>query len=183
MARNSNGSGTAAVAGSVTAALASVAAQAAALATAQTAALEQANARLAEINTERDGLIAQIRELGGSAPRASGTRGRGRPRGSTGSRASNDVSLITAVATHMLNAKGPQTVTQVCEGVQKQGYTTDSDNFSTMVSQSLSRLKALRMGTAKSALVQNPDRGQWTAGSGLAAYLKNPDAAVAVVAA
>ena len=124
-------------------------------------------ARLAEIDSERETLVEQLKSLGGSA--------RKRTR-KNAQRASNDVSLITAVATCLSKAKGPLTPTQVCENVIKAGYKTNSDNYPQMVSQALSTLKGLKMGV-KSPVATNVVRGEWLAGSGMERYLANPEAA------
>lgn len=140
----------------------------AALETARQASLASATARLAELDAERATVQAQIKELGGTVRKA---------RKSSGTRASNDISLITAVA-QALTAKRAQTTTQICEKVKKNGYNTTAENYPTMVAQSLSKLASFRMG--KSPVVVRPERGQYQAGSGMEAYLANPEAATVV---
>lgn len=130
--------------------------------------LASAQARLAELDAERATVQAQIKELGGTVRKA---------RKSSGTRASNEISLITAVA-QALTAKRAQTTTQICEKVKKNGYNTTAENYPTMVAQSLSKLANLRMG--KSPVVVRPERGQYQAGSGMEAYLANPEAATVV---
>lgn len=125
--------------------------------------------RLAQLNDERETLVAQLRSLGGKA-------GPRKARASSGKRASNDVTLIAAVAACLSKASGPMKPTEICEAVQKGGYQTTSDNYPQMVSQALSTLKGLRMD--KSPVALNPNRGEWIAGSGMARYIANPDNAV-----
>ena len=115
-------------------------------------------------------MAAQIKELGGKAGKAT--------RKSSGSRASNDVSLITAVATALSTSKKPLSTTEVCEAVKAGGYKTSAENYPTMVAQSLSKLANLRMG--KSPVCVRVDRGQYQAGSGMDAYLANPEDAIVV---
>lgn len=145
---------------------AQMAAAQAALETARSAGLASAKARLAEIDAERATVQAQIKSLGGTVRK-----------GGRKSRASNEVSLITAVA-QSLTAKRAQTTTQICEKVKKNGYNTTAENYPTMVAQSLSKLANLRMG--KSPVCVRVDRGQYQAGSGMDAYLANPEDATVV---
>lgn len=152
-------------------ATAQVEAAQAALETARAASLASAQARLAELDDERATVIAQIKELGGKV---------GKPRRSSGSRASNEVSLITAVATVLSGSKKALSTTEVCEAVKEAGYKTSAENYPTMVAQSLSKLANLRMG--QSPVVVRPERGQYRAGSGMTRYLANPDNAVVVEA-
>lgn len=147
--------------------IASVTAANEAAAQASASARQALEARLAEIDEERETLVGQLRSLGG---KASGKRAR------QSKRASNDTSLILAVATALSVAKGPLSPTEVCEAVQKAGYKTSSENYAQMVSQALSNLKNLRMG--KSPVAVNAARGEWTAGSGMTRYLASPDDAV-----
>lgn len=142
----------------------------AALETARQASLASATARLAELDAERATVAAQIKELGGKVGKAT--------RKSSGSRASNDVSLITAVATALSTSKKPLSTTEVCEAVKAVGYKTSAENYPTMVAQSLSKLANLRMGN--SPVVVRPERGQYRAGSGMTRYLANPDNATVV---
>lgn len=165
MAKGSNGNGSTV---SLADAQAQVEAAQATLEAARAASLASVQARLVEIDGERATVLAQIKELGGSVRKA---------RKSSGTRASNDVSLITAVA-QALTAKRAQSTTQICEKVKKNGYQTTAENYPTMVAQSLSKLASFRMG--KSPVVVRPERGQYQAGSGMEAYLANPEAAVVV---
>lgn len=135
---------------------------------ARQASIASATARLAELDAERATVISQIKQLGGKVRKA---------RKSSGTRASNEISLITAVA-QALTAKRAQTTTQICEKVKKNGYQTTAENYPTMVAQSLSKLASFRMG--KSPVVVRPERGQYQAGSGMEAYLANPEAAEVV---
>lgn len=123
--------------------------------------------RLAELKLEQGTLVEQLRSLGGKA---------GGPRARRGKRASNDVSLIVAVATVLSKAKESLSPTEICERVIKGGYVTDSENYNQMVSQALSLLKTLRI--RKSPVAINPNRGEWASGSGMVAYLASPDDAV-----
>lgn len=175
--QNGNGNGN----GSVQTLIATATAAAAALSEANAAALSAAQARLTEIDAERETLVATIATLGGEtgteAPRkARKTRKAAKPAKAarTGKRATNSVSLREAVA-RALSDK-PQSPTEIQEAVVKAGYKTSSPNFSQMVAQHLSNLGGLRMG--KSPVAVNEDRGLWTAGSGMERYLADPSAAV-----
>lgn len=164
---NGNGNGSV----SLEDAQAQVEAAQAALETARAASLASAQSRLAELDAERATVIEQIKGLGGKTSK---------PRKSSGTRASNEISLITAVAM-ALTAKRAQSPTQIAEKVRKNGYESNAENFPTMVAQSLSKLSNLRMG--KSPVVVRPERAQYQAGSGMEAYLADPAAAVEVEAA
>lgn len=143
----------------------------AALETARQASLSSAQARLAELDAERATVQAQIKELGGTVRKA---------RKSSGARASNEISLITAVATALSGSKKPLSTTEICEAVKANGYKTSAENYTTMVAQSLSKLANLRMGN--SPVVVRPERGQYRAGSGMTRYLANPDNATVIEA-
>lgn len=171
MAKNQNGNGGTA---ELTAAQAQLEAAQTAVQTAQATALAGYKTRLGEIDAERKTIVGQIRALGG---RAGGTRGR-RSSGTSNARASNDISLKEAVAVVLRDAKGPMSPTEVAAQVEKNGYKTDSPNYPTMVSQTLSTLANLRVG--KSAVASNPKRGEWVAGSATAvkAYIADPSKAV-----
>jgi multidrug efflux pump subunit AcrA (membrane-fusion protein) len=138
------------------------------LESARQASLASAQARLAELDGERSTLLEQIRELGGRATR----------RKASGSRASNEVNLITAVANVLKNSTKPLSTTDICELVKKGGYETTAENYPTMVAQSLSKLTSYRMG--KSPVAVRPERGHYRAGSGMDRYLANPDNATVV---
>lgn len=149
-------------------------AAAAALSAASAAALSAAQARLTEIDAERETLVSTIATLGGEV--ATPRKGRKSRKASarTGKRSTNSVSLREAVA-RALSDK-PQSPTDIQEAVVKAGYKTSSPNFPQMVAQHLSNLGGLRMG--KSPVAVNEDRGLWTAGSGMDRYLADPSAAV-----
>lgn len=157
--------------GNVSTLLADAANAAKALSEANGLALAAAQARVAELDTERASLVEQIASLGGGKVRKNG-----KPRKVGGLRASNEVSLREAVATALSKAKGALSPTQVQEAVVKAGYKTSSENFPQMVSQQLSTLGGLRMG--KSPVATNENRGEWLAGSGMKAYLASPADAV-----
>jgi propanediol dehydratase large subunit len=84
-------------------------------------------------------LDERIRQLGGS----SGSGGRIRPR--------NEMNLVEALA-KVLDGK-TMSVTDVAEAVQRAGYRTSSDNFRTIVNQTL----------IKSDRFKKVSRGQYTA--------------------
>lgn len=153
--------------GSVVDALEQAQAAERALAEANKNALAAAETRLAEINAERETLLASIKALGG---KAKATRQR------RAARASNDTTLIASVASVLSKAKKPMSTTEIGEAVKAAGYQTDSENFPTMVAQSLSRLASMKVG--KSPVIQRPERGQYLPGSGMAGYIKDPEAAV-----
>ena len=142
----------------------------AALEEARQASIASATARLAELDAERATVVAQIKELGGKVGKAT--------RKSSGSRASNDISLIMAVATVIKDSKKPLSTTEICQAVKEAGYKTNAENYSTMVAQSLSKLSNFRMGN--SPVVIKPERGQYRAGSGMTRYLANPEKAAVV---
>jgi hypothetical protein len=171
MAKNQNGNGGTA---ELTAAQTELEAAQAKLDTARETALAGFKTRLSEIDAERKTVVGQIQALGG---KARGTRGR-RSTSGTNARASNEMSLKEAVATVLRDAKGPLSPTEVAAAVNKLGYKTDAENYSTMVSQTLSNLAKLRIG--KSAVASNPKRGEWVAGSATAikAYIADPSKAV-----
>jgi hypothetical protein len=131
--------------------------------------LQSLNDRLSELDEERATVLAQIKELGGSTRRARKSSGGG----SRSPRASNEITLINAVATVLSKAKKPLSATEVQAAVTKSGYESSAPNFPTMIAQNLSSLTKLRMG--QSAVVVRPERGQYEAGSGMARYLKNPE--------
>lgn len=169
----SKGDGNVTGTGSVQTLIATATAAAAALSEANAAALTAAQARLTEIDAEREALVATIATLGGEV--ATPRKGRkARKAGRTGKRATNSISLREAVA-RALSDK-PQSPTDIQEAVVKAGYKTSSPNFPQMVAQHLSNLGGLRMG--KSPVAVNEDRGLWTAGSGMERYLADPSAAV-----
>lgn len=168
--QNGNGNG------SVQTLIATATAAAAALSEANAAALSAAQARLTEIDAERETLVATIATLGGETetPRKGRKARKAAKAARTGKRATNSVSLREAVA-RALSDK-PQSPTDIQEAVVKGGYKTSSPNFPQMVAQHLSNLGGLRMG--KSPVAVNEDRGLWTAGSGMERYLADPSAAV-----
>ena len=92
-----------------------------------------------------DRFEAQIRALGG------GGGGGGGGRGGRGSRPRNDMNLVEALS-KVLNGK-TMSVTDVAEAVQRAGYRTSSDNFRTIVNQTL----------IKSDKFKKVSRGQYTA--------------------
>jgi len=130
--------------------------------TATQTAVTTLNARLSELDTERAGIVKQLGELGVK------TRGGRR----SGTRARNDSSLLLATAKALVGGNGNMTPTEIQEAIRKGGYSTQSDNFPTMVSQSLSKLKA-------SKVAKNVSRGVWVAGAKLPAYVARLEAEAA----
>ncbi len=158
----------------------------AAVAEAQAAAQKARESAIADLTTRRDSVAAELKsiqaqldEIAGTPTRrrrASGSTGgarRGRPAGST--RSANGT-LDVCVARVLQAADGVMSPSEITDAVKAAGYTSDSPNFPSMVSQALTRLNGQRMG--KALIVQNPNRGEWKAGSGLERYIANPDQAV-----
>lgn len=138
----------------------------AALEKAREAARAELQSRLDELTTEADSLRTQLRELGGKG---------GRKR--SGKRASNEQSLIVAVASVL--GKKPMALSEICSAVTKSGYKTSSDNFKTMVSQSLGKLVDMKVGASNVVVRTGEHRSyEFAAGSGMARFLANPDSAV-----
>jgi hypothetical protein len=112
---------------------------------------------VAALERKRDRLMSrveklnrQIQELGGSAS-VGGGGGRGRRSDVGRVRPRNDMNLVEALA-KVLNGK-TMSVTDVTEAVQRAGYRTSSDNFRTIVNQTL----------IKSDRFKKVSRGQYTA--------------------
>jgi hypothetical protein len=136
--------------------------------------LERREADLAELIDRREELHAELNSvendiaaLGGSPtrrgpgrPRGTGRRGPGRPAGvrkkttrrSTGKRPRNKTNLVDALKGVL--AGTTMSVTDVAEAVQKAGYRTSSDNFRTIVNQTL---------LANPKAFKKVARGQYTA--------------------
>lgn len=154
---------------------AATAAQATALTSAQSR-YEVIQSQIQELETEGETVLGQIRTLGGTSGRRSGRRASGNR--TAGGRVRNDTSLNVAVANVLLAASGPLSPTEITEAVQKAGYSsTSASNFPQMVSQSLNRMKGMKLG--RSAIVANPARGQWQSASGLKGWVKEQTAPAA----
>lgn len=143
---------------------------------ARTEAVGTLTARQTALEAELEVIQGQLATLNGSTParRSGRPRGSGRRRGS-GTRASNDVSLDVAIA-RVLKSGGNMSPAQIASAVTKSGYKSNSPNFTSMCSQALGRLLALRI--SRSAIVAKVSHGVWQAGPGLEAYLADPDKAV-----
>ena len=97
-------------------------------------------------------LDRQIQELGGSSFGGGARGGRGGRRSDVGRlRPRNDMNLVEALA-KVLSGK-TMSVTEVTEAVQRAGYRTSSENFRTIVNQTL----------IKSDRFKKVSRGQYTA--------------------
>lgn len=137
-----------------------------ALEAARATARTELEGRLAELATEAEGLRTQLRELGGKGGRKRSVK-----------RASNEQSLIVAVASVL--GKKPMALSDICEAVTKSGYKTNSDNFKTMVSQSLGKLVDMKVGASNIVTRTGEHRSyEFAAGSGMARFLANPESAV-----
>lgn len=161
----------------VAALVADVASTEAAAANARELAMNAARTRIDEITNERQvawdaataelaALKVQFKALGGVFPR--------KAREPQADHSAGDDTLIATVARIMNDADGPLSPTEVSERVVAAGYVTKSEsNLRTMVSQCLTNLKQASKGRGKSKewIVNNETRGQWTAGSGMKAYL------------
>ncbi|MCZ7591440.1 MAG: hypothetical protein M5U15_04455 [Kiritimatiellae bacterium] len=104
----------------------------------------------AKIEKQLSAINAQIAELSGIAPAAPQTRGKAKKKAAAKSKAApakggdkrphNKISLADAILA-VLTKDNPMNARQIIAAVKKNGYKTKSDNFETIVYQTLAREK------------------------------------------
>lgn len=118
------------------------------------AAIKQKKAeRRNELKARHQELSAQLHEVESELNELDGTAGK--PRGGTGSRPKNSMSLREAIAKAIRSSKKGLTKDEIAEAVKADGYKSNSDNFGTIVYQTLYKHEEfVRNGNGKYSLAK-----------------------------